>query len=160
MLKNKTSFVLRIIALLFCALFICSRMITESLAKYTTSASSYDSMRVAKFIDVNNDVTEDGTIFNNVLTIKPSYDKTSSFVFNNSGETTVKVYLEVISSNNLPLEYFFNSTSTTTYEFTMTPGELGKNVDFRIFWDSSLNDYEYSNVAESIMIKATYTQVE
>lgn len=160
MIKDKVGFSLRLIALLLCAFFIASRMVTESLAKYSTSATSFDSARVAKFISVKDDITTSGAvIFDTTVKMNPGDEEEVTFKIVNNGETSLNLLLEVDSSNNLPLTFYFNGEVSSSINFDMNVGDVIE-ITFKMKWADGLNDYKYSNLVDSVCVLATCEQID
>ena len=160
MIKDKLGLALRIVALCLVSFFISSRMVSESLAKYSTTATSYDQARVAKFIDINNDISSTGSIiFNDELNLKPGDSKEVTFTIVNNGEVTLTLKLELLKYGTLPLKYYFNDVETLYYEKELEPGE-SVVVTIDMIWDINDNDYKYSNVVELVKVYAICEQVD
>ena len=160
MIKDKVGFSLRLIALLLCAFFIASRMVTESLAKYSTSATSFDSARVARFISVKDDISTTGSvIFDTTIVMNPGDQEDVTFKIVNNGETSVNLLLEVSSTNNLPLPFYFNGSEVSTINFDMNVGDTVE-VTFKMKWAEELNDFKYSNLVDNVCVVATCEQID
>lgn len=165
MVKDKISLILRIFAIVMCSIFITSRMLTESLAKYTTSATSFDQARVAKFIDINKDInvtsSGDTVIYERNINFNPGDTDIVDFTIINSGETTVRVELNIESYNTLPLSFYINDELVSTTSFILEPNDsVGKKISFKIVWPEELNDFTYSNTSDYISIYAKCSQVD
>lgn len=160
MIKDKFGLILRLIALLLMAFFISSRMMTESLAKYSTTATSQDSARVAKFIDIDKDITSEGTIiFNSELVMNPGDEKEVELTIVNSGEVTLDFTMDISSYETLPLDYYIDGVLIKNYQKRLNPGDSVK-VTVLMKWEEELNDYIYSNVVDSVSFYASCEQVD
>ena len=163
MRQNKTSILLRLIALFLCVSFIMSKNITTSLAKYTTSKDTGNiTSGIAKFIDVSKDITTSGTIiFESITNINPAETKSNVFKISNTGETPIKVVLTVESNNVLPLIFKWNNVEyiDNIYIFDMPIG-TSKNITLDIIWDENNIDFSYSNYIDYVVVKATCEQIQ
>lgn len=152
--------ILRIIAVIICSLFIFAKATSETLAKYTSSDSASDQAVIAKFIDIDNDLTISGSnVFDTNIIFKAGDTKTVYFTIKNTGETAVELKLNLTSTNNLPLTFKWNDIEDLSHLTNLNIGET-KIITLTISWDEENNDYIYSDAIEHIVVQAICTQID
>ena len=157
--NDKISIILRVLAISLCIVFISLKSLTTSLAKYTSSVSSSDFAKVAKFISIDSDITSSGTIdFDSSVHIEPKQSKSVELIINNDGETTVEVTLSYSSNGNLPLDIYWDGFGGDTYIVILKPGET-HSITLYVEWQNTLLNFIYHNTVDTVVINTTCEQV-
>ena len=179
MKHNKRLIVLRLIAIVLCLMFITSKYITKTLAKYTSSDFASDSARVATFF-IGSDDTKAPISFS-INNMKAGDTLTYDFaIVNYTGdkltETAYTYNFSVSTLGNLPLTITVSQNSKSgTGEFaTIDPVSKTSGVNgtmdcntksshtytITITWDKNELDYKYTQEVDMLIINYTCTQVD
>ena len=158
--NDKISIILKVIAISLCIIFISLKALTTSLAKYTSSVSSSDFAKVAKFINIDSDITSSGTlVLDSNIDIQPLESKSVDFTINNSGETAVEVTLSYSSEGNLPLDIHWEDIVGDTFSVVLKPGET-TNITLYVEWQDSILNFIYHNTVDTVVVNTTCEQVD
>lgn len=159
-INNKIGYYLIVSSIILFTLVIVIGVVSGSISKYIDSDLSGDDADTAVFIDVEKDITTSGSIvFDEEIVLSPAGYKDVTFKINNTGDTAIKLYLDLERTYNLPLYFTFDGLDTNSYVINIKPSET-KEVMLVIKWDSEDIDYIYSSLIDYIVVKATCEQID
>lgn len=170
-MEKKFNIKLCLFILIFCS------VVSTSLARYRSTYAGSSTARVAKPVLSLN--TEDDFIFLSMDSISPNNEQNFYFEVSNENEkniseTSLEYVLEIITSDNLPLEFslYEYSFSTDSYDKEVILEEnktknyilIPKDSDnqkymLKITWKEDEKDYKYSKTIDYIKIKADANQI-
>jgi len=168
--KKHSYLSLRLAAGLLCLTLGSSCCYSGVLARYTTSATSSDTARVAKFLITEE--TKPGTSFHvgiDAVDIAPGAgaQKVAILAVTNKSEVAVEYTITVNKeTENLPVKISFTDTSTRekndelSFTTQLPPGAEPKRYQLSLEWESNEDDWKYMGMVDYISITAQAVQID
>jgi len=175
MKHDKKMIIIRLTAIVLCLVFITSKFISKTLAKYTSSDFGSDSARVATFFVGNNSTASIGEF--SLDDIYNGESKTIEFAIvnfdaDNMTEVAYSYEFTVSTLHNLPLiitiapkEKQGSGELATVSDLVATNGMMDCNDEsthiytITITWDKNYTDYQYTELIDVLTIDYTCTQI-
>ena len=148
--------VLRIAAVLLVLVMLSTSIVAGRYARYTTSASGYDSARIARF-----SVTESGILRETFkVKIAPGEAIPIEVLLKNDSEVTVAYTISAENYyRNLPLEFTVIDTAAQLPAEPLAPGET-KTLALQVCWQADKTDNQYIGMVDLIHLTICITQVD
>ncbi len=170
----KVNILMCIVAVLLCATLFSMHLVGGLYAKYTTSISDSDSVRVAAF-----SITQEGTIFQTIKAdVKPGTTQSAELTIENNSEVAIEYTITVtnVTGNLAPLKFTLSADGDTpqvtaeSHENGISinsarriPGEHTDKYTLNIVWEPSDNeedDLALIGMVDYITISVTATQID
>lgn len=170
----KVNILMCTVAVLLCATLFSMHLVGGLYARYTTSTSSSDSVRVAVF-----KINQEGTIFQTIETnVTPGTTQSAELTIKNESEVAIEYTLTVtnVTGNLKPLKFTLSADGDTpevidaSYENGISinsvhqiPGKHTDTYTLNIVWEKSENEEEdlaLIGMVDYITISVTATQID
>jgi hypothetical protein len=170
----KVNILMCILALLLCATLFSMHLVGGLYARYTTSITSSDGVRVAAF-----SITQEGTIFETIKAdVTPGTTQSAELVITNKSEVAMEYTLTVknVTGNLTPLKFTLSAdgdtppVTTESYENGISinsacqiPGEHTDKYALNIVWEPSDNeedDLALIGMVDYITVSVTASQID
>ncbi len=167
------------VAVLLCATLFSTHLVGGLYAKYTTTSTSTDTARVAKFSITQKLLDGGSEVLNETVEaeVMPGSNKSVTLQIENKSEVAVEYTIEVKNvTNNLSMLKFAleSADPAKTPEVTeqesdvgvskftahQNPGNHTDKYNLNIVWTPTANDLQYIGMVDYISISVTATQVD
>ncbi len=174
---NKVNILMCAVAVLLCATLYSTHLVGGLYARYTSSATTSDSARVAKF-NITQKFMKDDKELTEIIeaNVKPGSSKSVSLIIENKSEVAVEYAIKVVNvTGNLPTlrctlspvgdspAVTLKSSANGEEEYSAIQKEPGTHTDkytLNIVWDETENDLDYIGMVDYITISVTATQID
>lgn len=157
--SRPTNWILYLAGILLCLTLVSVHLTAGLYARYTTSATTEDAARVARF-----DVTETGELkcfFSETICPGESVEK-EVLVSNNSEVAIAYTILAVNQYENLPLEFSFRIDGVDVDASQQQPLQAGKEAEYSlvIHWPVGKNQVSYAGKVDFVQITLNAAQID